>query len=161
MSIQQKKIASFVGVGVIIISIAVGVYFGFLKKAPVPAEQSQQSQQQEEQTVVPTIAPNDLGLSFVARTDGKAVKFSVKNPAGIQSIDYEISYLAAGDIPRGVIGHIDVKSSDNIVSTNYIDLGTCSSGVCKYDQGVTSVKLVLKIVKDDGKNYSTEQTLSL
>lgn len=162
MNAQQKKIAIFGGIGIIVIVILIGVYLVFSKKTPVsPAEQAQQQQQEEEQTVVLTIAPDDLGLSFIARTDGKAVKFSIKNPAGIQSIDYEISYLAKGDIPRGAIGHVDIKPSDSTISTNYIDLGTCSSGKCKYDEGVTSVKLVLKIVKDDGKNYSTEQTLDL
>lgn len=162
MSPQQKKIAIFGSIAVIVLAILIGGYFAFLKKTPAaPAEQAQQQQPQEEQVIVPTIAPDDLGLSFAARTDGKAVKFSIKNPGGIQSIDYEISYLAKGDIPRGAIGHVDVKPSESTVSTNYIDLGTCSSGKCKYDEGVTSVKLVLKILKDDGKNYSTEKTLDL
>lgn len=155
---EQKKIL-IIG-GIVLVVLAVGGYFVFSKKtSSVPVEQK--AVVEEEQTVIPTISPKDLGLSFDARKDGKAVKFSIQNPKGIQAIDYEISYLAKGDIPRGAIGHVDIKPSEKTVSTNYIDLGTCSSGKCKYDEGVTEVKLLLKIVKEDGKNYSTETSLDL
>lgn len=155
---EQKKIL-IIG-GVVLVVLAVGGYFVFSKKSPsLPVEQK--AVVEEEQVVISTIAPDELGLTFTARSDGKAVKFAISNPAGIQSVDYEISYLAKGDIPRGAIGHVEVKASDSKISTNYIDLGTCSSGKCKYDEGVTEVKLVLKIEKDDGKTYSTETTLDL
>ena len=157
-SLEQKKIL-VIG-GVVLVVLAIGGYFLFSKKTTsVPVEQK--AVVEEEQAVIPTIAPEDLDLTFTARSDSKAVKFTISNTAGIQSVDYEISYLAKGDIPRGAIGHLDVKPSEKTVSTNYIDLGTCSSGKCKYDEGVTEVKLLLKIVKDDGKTYSTETSLDL
>ncbi len=156
---EQKKIFIIGGVVCGIVLVIVG-YFVFGKKQPsAPVEQIAQAE--EEQVVIATIAPVDLGLTFTARSDSRAVKFAIANLAGIQSIDYEVSYLAKGDIPRGAIGHVEVKPSEKSVSTNYIDLGTCSSGKCKYDEGVTSVKLLLKIVKDDGKTYSTETFLDL
>ena len=109
--------------------------------------------------VVATIAPEDLGLSFIARADKKAVKFEIENTADITSIDYEISYVAEGDLARGAIGHVEPKNG--VIASNYIDLGTCSSGKCKYDKGVTSVKLLLKITKTDGQVYSSETSLDL
>ncbi len=114
-----------------------------------------------EETVIEVITPQELGLTFTARSDKKAVKFTITNIKDIQSVDYEISYIAKGDIPRGAIGHIEVKPKDKEIETNYIDLGTCSSGKCKYDEGVTSVKLILKIAKSDNKTYSSEKALDL
>lgn len=156
---EQKKIMLIVGI-VLLLLFAGGGYFIFSQKTTVmPVEEK--AVEEEEQVVIPTLTPENLGLTFVARNDGKAVKFLIGNPAGIKSVDYEISYLAKGDIPRGAIGHVEVKASDSKIATNYIDLGTCSSGKCKYDEGVVSVKLVLKIDKDDGKTYSAETTLDL
>lgn len=155
---EKKKIIIAGGV-VLLIVVLVSGYYLFSAKAPQVSEEVTGEEDQQEEVVIPTISPNDLGLTFVARTDKKAVKFTITKIIGIESIDYEISYLANGDIPRGAIGRIEVKPKDQKIETNYIDLGTCSSGRCKYDEGVESVKLLLKIVKRDGNSYSAEQSL--
>ncbi|MDP3988454.1 MAG: hypothetical protein Q8P80_04925 [Candidatus Levybacteria bacterium] len=111
--------------------------------------------------VVPTILPADLDFTITVREDKKAIKFQVGNIKDIESVDYEVSYLAKGNIPRGAIGHADVKPGDTKIETKYIDLGTCSSGRCKYDEGVTSVKVILKITKKDGKVFQAEQSAEL
>ena len=157
---QQKKIIIAGGV-VLLLALLVGGYYLFSAKAPQSLEEVTQEEEQQEEVVIPTISPEDLGLIFVARADKKAVKFTITKIDGIESVDYEISYLANGDIPRGAIGRIEVKPNDKKIETNYIDLGTCSSGRCKYDEGMELVKLLLKIVKSDGKSYSTEQSLDL
>ena len=145
------------GIGVFLILIGGGYYLYSANTSVKPQEVAPQVQEE----VVPTIKPDDLGLTFTARSDKKAVKFVIANIKDITSVDYEISYTAKGSIPRGAIGHVEVKTGDKTVETKFIDLGTCSSGKCKYDEGVTSVKLVLKITKTDSKNYSTEQSLDL
>lgn len=111
--------------------------------------------------VIPTLNPEDLGLKLTARSDGKAVKFEITNIKDIESVEYELTYLAKGDIPRGTIGTVEIKPTDTKIETKYLDLGSCSSGKCKYDEGVTSVKLVLKITKKDGNVYSAEKSLDL
>ncbi len=157
---QQKK---FIIIGIaLFVAIIIATYFLFLRKpSQVPVSQEATQPGIQEDVTVPTIAPSSLGLTFVARADGKAVKFTIANASDIQSVDYEISYTAQGNIPRGAIGHIEKKAEDSTLASNYIDLGTCSSGKCKYDAGVTSVKLILKIMKTDGKSYASEKTLQL
>ena len=155
---QNKKLL-IGGIILVLLVLVGGGYYMFSNNKP--AVPTQQVVQQVQEDAVPSIKPADLGLTFTARSDGKAVKFVITNIKDITSVDYEISYTAKGDIPRGAIGHVEAKAGDSQIATNYIDLGTCSSGKCKYDEGVTSVKLVLKITKADGKNYSSEQTLSL
>ncbi len=110
---------------------------------------------------VEEISVQDLGLTLEARADKKAVKFEITNIRDIASIDYELSYLAKGDIPRGVIGHLDVKAGDKKIVSNFLDLGTCSRSVCKYDEGVTSVSLLVKINKTDGKVLQAQKELPL
>lgn len=104
---------------------------------------------------VPTIAAADLGLTLEAGPAKKTVIVSVTNTDGISNIDYELSYTATGDIPRGAIGTLDLKKSP---ASKEITLGTCSD-VCHYDTGVKDIKVVLKITKTDGSVFSSTATL--
>ncbi len=108
---------------------------------------------------VPVLSASELGLTMSARGDNKAVKFVIANAKDITGVDYELSYVTKGDIPRGAIGHVEPLGTK--MESTFIDLGTCSSGKCKYDEGVTSVKLFLKIMKSDGKSYQADMTLNL
>ncbi len=155
---KRDKLIIIAGGVLLIFLIAAGYYF-FLAKKPSPQASTPVPGQAEE--VIPTIAPDELGLTFVARSDGKAVKFEIAHANDIASVDYEVSYLTAGEIPRGVLGSITKKKEEETIAIDYQVLGSCSSGKCKYDTGVTSVKLVLKITKSDGKVYQAEKTLAL
>jgi hypothetical protein len=75
----------------------------------------------------------------------------------IESVEYELTYTTGAGLPRGVIGKISTKGASEI-SRDDIVLGTCSSGKCVYDLGVTSVDLSLKFNTNEGssvyrKNY--------
>lgn len=66
-------------------------------------------------------------------------------PKGTTEIYYEFSYDALIDgetVSRGVVGNLDMKGDDAVDSS--ITIGTCSSGTCKYDKGVSSVHLFLR-----------------
>lgn len=149
---------------VVILGILTGGYFAFVASKSTSNSGTPKPTAADE--VVNTLKPEDVGLEVKARSDGKAVTFTITKPDGITAVDYEVTYLAK-DVPRGVIGHIDVTSSmseisPNIPDTNgYIVLGTSSSGHYKYDEGVTSVKFVLKLTKSDNKVYQVEKTLDL
>lgn len=154
---ENKKIVLLI---LIIILIVGGLIGGFsLLKGRGGKETIQQLPPVEEK--IESVSAEDLGLTLTARPDKKAVKFEITNPKGIASLDYDLSYLAKGEIPRGVIGHIDIKPQDKKIVSNYLDLGSCSRNVCKYDEGVTSVKLILKISKTDGKVLQAEKELEL
>jgi len=42
-----------------------------------------------------------------------------------------------------------------------VDLGTCSSGTCKYDKGVTEVSVVIRINYANGEVGVAESKISL
>lgn len=143
----------------IVIGLIILVGGGFLvlssgkKAAPAPVEQVPAEEK------VTMMKPEDIGLSLTASTDNKKVILEVANTKEITGLDYELSYTSKGDIPRGVIGHIDVKQSGKSVRQE-ITLGTCSD-VCHYDQDVSNIKLILKVVKTDGTTSQVEQSLEL
>lgn len=155
---KKDKLIIIAG-GVLLIFLVIGAYF-FLSNRKTSNE-AVLTPPEETEDVFPAVSAQDLGLTFSARADGKAVKFEISNASDIASIDYEISYLAEGNIPRGVIGSITKAEEEETIAIDYEVLGSCSSGKCKYDAGVTSVKLILRILKTDGKTYQTEETLDL
>ena len=112
---------------------------------------------QEEQ--VSMIKPEDIGLTLTASADNRKVILEVKNTEGLSGLDYELSYTSKGDIPRGVIGHIDIKQEGKPVKQE-ITLGTCSD-VCHYDEDVSDIKLILKVAKTDNTTSQVEKTLEL
>lgn len=118
-----------------------------VKTTPVAVQQEQ---------AIPTIVASEIGLSLTMSSDGKKVIMQIAKTTGLSSVDYELSYTSKGDIPRGAIGHVDVKTGQPI--NQEITLGTCSD-VCHYDQDVTNIKLVLKVTKLDGNVYQVEQSL--
>ncbi|MCL5010518.1 MAG: hypothetical protein M1289_02855 [Patescibacteria group bacterium] len=151
---NNKKLLIVIG-AVVFVGLAVIVYFLFFSGKPSKRTVHPLPQVQEE--VVPTLAPSDIGLSLTESPDGKKVILKISKTGDIASVDYQLSYTAKGDIPRGVIGHLAVKNPGAPIKQDIV-LGTCSD-VCHYDQGVKDIKLVLKVVKTNGKSYSVEQSL--
>lgn len=116
----------------------------------------------EEEETVQEISPKDVGLELILRPDKKAIKFVIANASDIETVDYQISYSKEVDgeeVPEGLIG--DAKLEDGKIEINYRELGTCSSGVCRYDKVVSPIKITLKITKTDGKVYKAEDSIEI
>lgn len=117
------------------------------------------------------LSPSDVGLELTATASKKQVKFVLGNATGINRIEYELSYEAdsaggpddesGGRITRGVAGEDVIDTDESTYESKLLDLGSCSSGTCRYDKGVTSVHLLLKLTKSDNKIYQVEQDLDL
>lgn len=140
-----------------VILVGVGIFL-FTKSASQKPVVTQQVPDQQ----VLTLSPADIGLSLSTITSGKfvdhGVQMAISKVSDITSVDYELSYTSKGDIPRGAIGHIDVKPTDATIQQQ-LPFGTCSD-VCHFDQDVTNVKMTLKVTKKDGKIYSVDQTFT-
>lgn len=122
---------------------------------PVAEDQTQQ---------VLTLSPDEIGLTVAFRADNKAMKFNVANADGINSIEYQISYMKTvnGDsVSEGLIGTVDMNPGDKTAGIGFREFGTCSSGVCRYDVVASPITLTLKIIKSDGKTYQVTKTVSL
>lgn len=142
MDAQNKKMM-MVG-GIIAALLIVGVGIKLLTTAPKSNDQGNGNMLPEVE-VLPTV-DSSVVVTLKPLDKGKEVEVSVKNaPKGTTAIEYEMSYDAVVDgnkVPKGAIGTIDEIVGNSV--TRKITLGTCSSGTCKYDLGVESVKLTLR-----------------
>lgn len=146
---QNKKLL----IGIAVVVLAILVVGGFYVLSSKKSSNSTQQDSQEEQVL--TLKPEDIGLELSLSDDSKKVTMEVTKVDGIISLEYQLLYNSKGDVPRGVIGTLDIKG-DTIKKE--IVLGTCSD-VCHYDEDVSNIKIIVKVVKTDGKTYQVEKSL--
>lgn len=149
---QKNKLLLIGGIVLVLILFGGGLYFLSAKKTTKEAPV-----QEVKEEVIPTIEPSDIGLTLTPRADKNAIILEITKTEDLSGVDYELSYTAKGDIPRGAIGHIDIKDSK---AKREILFGTCSD-TCHYDEDVSNVKVVVKVTKKDGKVVQTQQAVEL
>lgn len=141
-----------------------GGYLFFINRQQAPVEEAPVDE------FVTPISASELGLTMEANDAKNQIRFAIAKATGIISIEYQLTYEAdstaaeqaeGGEdrVQRGITGEDTVSGSS--FKSEWIDLGSESAGVKRYDKGVTSVTLTLKITKKDGKIYEAEQTLTL
>lgn len=150
--LKNKKFLVVVAVAVVLLVLVVG--FVMFKNSSSSNVQVNGNILPSE-APVPTISASELGLTLEAGPGGKSVILTVTKTDGISAIEYELSYISKGDIPRGAIGQMDLKKTPAVKD---IILGTCSD-VCHYDTEVKDIKILLKITKTDGSVFQSEATL--
>ncbi|MBI2031200.1 MAG: hypothetical protein HYT08_01160 [Candidatus Levybacteria bacterium] len=150
---MKSKNLIIAGVVILILIIIGGGIFVLSNKKPVkPADTSLQAEEE-----ILGISADQIGLKLTMASNGKSVILQVVKTEDIASVDYQLSYNSKGDVPRGAIGHIDVKTKGQPIKKDIV-LGTCSD-VCHYDEEVSDIKLILKVTKSDGKIYQAEASL--
>lgn len=151
---------------ILLVVIGLGGYFFF---AGSTDEQPKENVANE--SAVKTLTAEEIGLSLEMSPDGNQVKFLIEKAEGIEEIEYEMTYEAdstaeeqsdgADDrIQRGITGEAEVESGTSSYESEWLDLGSCSRNICKYDTGVESIEITLKITKEDGV-YQVEDTVEL
>lgn len=156
-----------IGIAVAVFVLLMGAGFFFLMSAN--KSQGPQVDQTMQQTIFPTIVPQDIGLIFEAKPDKKYVRFTINKAQDITHVTYDISYDAVSPdddgalVSQGLNGEIkqqDIKNGK--AGIDWRILGTCSTGgKCRFDQGVKQVHLLLKITKSGGMIYQAESSLTL
>lgn len=140
----------------VILLIGVGGFFIVKGKSNISNTNTAVDEALPNTQALPTIDINVI-VSLTADKLKREVTLSIEGiPQGTNSIDYEMSYLAQGDLPKGVIGTIEVDGKSHIEKTG-ITLGTCSSGACTYDKGVKSIKVALKFNSASGSKIFEEE----
>lgn len=152
--LKNRKV--IVAAGIVVLML---LFLGFIVlggKNTVQNQNTQDTSVLPTQIPIPTITADSIGLTLKAGLGGKTVIVALGNTEGISAVEYELSYTSKGDIPRGAIGQLDLTKK---VVTKEITLGTCSDK-CHYDEGVSNIKIILKITKSDGKVYQAQQSLA-
>jgi hypothetical protein len=165
---KNKIFLAALVVGLLLVA-GVGYFvFGANSNKPVVEEEH------SEEEGVHTMSPEEVGLSMEASPDKKKVRFKLAKASGFTHVEYELTYEAdqsaaeieeggeaGGKTQKGIIGEEDFASGASTYETKWLDLGTCSRNICRYDTGVTEVKLILKLTKADGSIHQVEDTLAL
>jgi glucose uptake protein GlcU len=152
------KNQSVIIIGAIVLLVIVGGGYFFLS----PKQEAVKTETTEPEIVeetIETLSSEELGLTLTAGAGNRRVIMEIANLEGISSLDYELSYTSKGDIPRGVVGAMEVTSKDKQIKKELV-LGTCSD-VCHYDEEVSDIKLILKVTKTDGKVYHAGKNLEI
>lgn len=140
---MKKKLPFIVGIAIFFLLLG-GIFIWWRGKRaretplPSPAPEGQLIETTLEERPYVTMTP---------RTDGQEFTLEIARIKNAESIDYELIYLTQG-LSRGVIGSIDLKGES--VYSRKVLLGTCSRGVCKYDEDVTDGTLTLKFRRTEG-----------
>lgn len=143
---------------VVLLLIFGGAFFLLSNKQQAPVSE----EAVEEELTAEILSPEEIGLTFSAQPDGKAVKFTIAKAGDIDHVEYTIAYtkeVNGEEVPEGLIG--EIQGGKSTLGIDYRILGTCSAKVCRYDTVVSDVTLLLKVTKDNGKIYSVEKTLIL
>ncbi|MBI4058723.1 hypothetical protein HY404_00630 [Candidatus Microgenomates bacterium] len=125
--------------GVLVVAIAGFSIFNLRSKDTTPST---------DEVVVPTIP-----LPYVALTPdgvGQELTLSVTGiDSAVATLDYELVYNTAAGVLQGVPGSVSVSGKSSL--ERKLTLGTCSSGVCRYDKGVKDITLTLRLRNSSGK----------
>lgn len=153
----MKNKGFIIGVVAVLIIVLIGGGYLTLSSRKEPPKTVVPEPQATVEETVNILSPEDIGLTLKPISANKKLLMEIEKTDDISSLDYELSYTSMGNIPRGVIGNIEVKTKGNSVKQEIV-LGTCSD-VCHYDQDVSGIKLVVKVTKLDNKVYLVEKSL--
>lgn len=156
--IRNKKLLAAVAV-FLVLAVAGGVFLFSRQNNSL----SRPSDDIIEDSDLPMLSPEDIGMEVTVRKDGKALMFELTKADNIELVEYTIEYEKEIDgetVPEGIFGMMEI-GKDGITKTDFREFGTCSSGRCRYDNVVSDIKITLKVTKKDGKEYQVEKTVKL
>ena len=128
--------------GAVLISLVGFVIFNLRSKAPELTKKDEPVKELSLEdrpfvTLVPNASGNELAFNLT------------RIPGSISVVEYELVYNTLANVKQGVPGSVDVEGRATL--ERKLTLGTCSSGVCRYDKGVRDIQLTLKFRDSKGK----------
>jgi len=109
---------------------------------------------EEENNLLRTPLEERPYVVLIPRADGKEFTLEISHFGEAEAIEYELVYLSQG-LSRGVVGSVKVDE-ESFISRDLL-LGTCSRGVCKYDEGVEEGTLTLRFRSEEGTRKFTAE----
>lgn len=157
-NLLKNKLA-LAGIGAVIL-VGVIVGFIFMQNQKKASEIVEEEQTVEEQAI--EMKAEDIGLKLSPNADNTEVVMEISDVSKFKSFEYEMNYDAEVEgemVPRGAIGSGEVEGGKAI--KREITIGTCSSGKCKYDKGVTKVTFIIRLNLNDGQTGIVKADLAL
>ncbi|MBP9816128.1 hypothetical protein KBD09_02740 [Candidatus Woesebacteria bacterium] len=150
MKMIEKNKNMLIVVAVLVLLVAVGFFF-VRGNGTNKADEEANEEVLPDIEILPTVADTVI-VKITSDAKKQEASLNITGvPEGTESIEYELSYDADIDgekVPKGVIGTIEFDGKEPV--KRQITLGTCSSGTCKYDKGIASIKASLKFTGSYG-----------
>lgn len=155
----MKNRLALAGIGAVLIVILIAGFI-FLQNSKKTSEIVEEDSI-EEQAI--EISPEDIGLTLTPNAANTEITMEITDVSKFNSFEYEMNYDAEVEgevVPRGAIGSGEVESGETTI-TRDITIGTCSSGKCKFDTGVTKVSFIIRLNLKDGQTGIVKKDLDL
>lgn len=137
----------------IIVLVGIGILSGafwFLKGRSTPIPQANENKGKEE-TLKELLVSQKPYASLTPRADGRELHLVVsKLPKDASAMEYELVYTVESGITQGVPGNVKDIAGKTSVERDLL-LGTCSSGKCRYDEGVEQGTFTIRFRDTKGK----------
>jgi hypothetical protein len=167
MKLLKNKTVVIVLVVVVLIIVGTGGYFLIAGSSSSKTAQDAPI----DDNVVQTLSPSAIGLKLEASSDNKKVRFTIAQASDIKAIEYELIYDANSTaeeksegsqarVQRGITGQENISPGTATYQSSWLILGSQSSNIVRYDTGVTSVSITLKITKTNNKVYQVQDKIN-
>lgn len=153
---KDKKVLIGVIAAAVILLIAGSVMLFSGKNKPQVVEETT-----EEEQTVQALKPEDVGLTLTPRSDNQAIKFTLGKAKDVKTIEFDAVYKHRDNPGENIYDQLELSGEKSTYESKYYELGTCSSGVCRYHADVESVKFIFKITKTNDTIYQVEQSITL
>lgn len=152
----MNKSLSILLIVVIALGIIGGGAFWLFKKSTAPVQD--QAVQQDDEASAPELNMDQRPyVSLTPSVDGHNLHLTAKKiPANTISLEYTIKYTNAQGVNQGAFGEGKTNGSTSL--DRDVLLGSCSSGKCKYDEGVEDGTLTIALRDGDGKLVAKTMT---
>lgn len=152
----MKRFLPIIGIVALGLALIVGGVWFFTKpkEGATPGGGAKRAQ---EQVVKDLPVEERPFVSLTPRADGHEFHLTISNiPSGTESVEYELVYKVASGVTQGVPGTVKLPGKSSIERD--LLLGTCSSGKCRYDEGVEKGTFTLRLRDEDGKLITKLET---
>ena len=95
-----------------------------------------------------TVSYSGLVISPKIRSDRQALLITFSNLQKVNNVTYTLTYQTNGE-DQGVSGTLDSSSGTSV--NRELLFGTCSSGVCRYHQNISNMKLEVVSLLHNGR----------
>ena len=115
--LKDKRILVAAGVAVLALALIIGGVFLMMRNSN--SYQNTQPVAGPVEAPVLTLQPTDIGLTLTAASNMQRATLKISKTSDIASVDYQLSYnaeVSGQSIPRGTIGHVDVKTPGQAIS---------------------------------------------
>jgi hypothetical protein len=151
----MKKALPIILVVVVLLGLLAGAFW-FLKGSTKAPQETAEEEVDDSPLKILSVEESPY-VTLTPSSDGHNFHLTItKVPSDTKSLEYEMVYTVASGVTQGVPGTIKDLSTGTIERD--LLLGTCSSGKCRYDEGVKDGTFTVRLRDAKGKLVSKMET---